>query len=99
MLLHVSAHGAILRRYINDLILLNYAFYMDPYISLTVHLFPYPRIICQRSTDNTLSALIRNGEKMKICRPQDTYTDFNFWKEKSNIVNPGYERHNEIRFF
>jgi hypothetical protein len=34
MSLHVSAHGAILRRYINNLILLNYAFYMDPYISL-----------------------------------------------------------------
>jgi hypothetical protein len=36
MLLHVSAHGAILRWYINNLKLLNYAFYMDPYISLTL---------------------------------------------------------------
>jgi hypothetical protein len=35
--LHVSAHGAILRRYINNLILLNYAFCMDPYISFPFH--------------------------------------------------------------
>jgi hypothetical protein len=34
MSLHVSARGSIHRRYINNLILLNYAFYMDPYISL-----------------------------------------------------------------
>jgi hypothetical protein len=33
MLLHVSAHGPIFRRYINNLTLLNYA-YMDPYIIL-----------------------------------------------------------------
>jgi hypothetical protein len=32
MSLHVSPHGAILRRYINNLILFNYAFYMDPNI-------------------------------------------------------------------
>jgi hypothetical protein len=35
MSLHVSAHGAIIRRYIDNLKLLNFAFYMDPYISLT----------------------------------------------------------------
>jgi hypothetical protein len=35
MWLHVSAHEAIFRRYINKLTLLNYAFYMDPYISLS----------------------------------------------------------------
>jgi hypothetical protein len=34
MSLHVSAHETILRRYINNLLLLNYAFYMDQYISL-----------------------------------------------------------------
>jgi hypothetical protein len=36
MSLHVSAHGAIFRRYINKLTLLNYVFYMDPYISLSL---------------------------------------------------------------
>jgi hypothetical protein len=34
--LHDLAHRAILRRYINSLILLNYAFNMDPYISLAL---------------------------------------------------------------
>jgi hypothetical protein len=34
MSLHVSAHTAIIRRYITSLILLNYASYMDPYIVL-----------------------------------------------------------------
>jgi hypothetical protein len=29
---HVSAHGAIIRRYINKSYTMNYAFYMDPYI-------------------------------------------------------------------
>jgi hypothetical protein len=32
MSLHISAHGAIIRPYINSLTLLNCAFYMDPYI-------------------------------------------------------------------
>jgi hypothetical protein len=36
MSLHVSAHGVNFRRYINKLTLLNYAFYMDPYISLSL---------------------------------------------------------------
>jgi hypothetical protein len=34
MSLHVSAHRAIIRRYITNLVLLNYASYMDPYIVL-----------------------------------------------------------------
>jgi hypothetical protein len=42
MLLHVSAHEAIIRRYIykpfTNLILLNYAFYMDPHIALNIEL-------------------------------------------------------------
>jgi hypothetical protein len=46
MSLHVSAHGTILRRYINNLTLLNYALYMDPYISLSLIYAPsYAQIV------------------------------------------------------